>query len=71
MEDVWALGDLARELKRRERALGGLVRALKIRGGQALGGLVRALKIRGAGAWRVGSGVEDQGGRRLLPDLGY
>lgn len=50
MEDVWALGDLARELKRRERALGGLVRALKIRGGQALGGLVRALKIRGAGA---------------------
>ena len=50
MEDVWALGDLARELKRRERALGGSC---------------SSVEAQRAGAWRIGSGVEDQGGQAL------
>lgn len=46
MEDVWALGDLARELKRRERALGGSC---------------SSVEVQRAGAWRIGASVGDQG----------
>ena len=48
--------DLARALRRRERALGGSC---------------SRVKAQRVGARRIGEGVEDQGGRRLLPDLGY
>ena len=58
MEDVWALGDLARELKRRERALGGSCSSVEAQraGAWRIGASVGD---QGAGAWRVGSGVED------------
>ena len=50
MEDVWALGGSCPRVEAQRAGSWRIGSGVEDQGGQALGGLVRALKIRGAGA---------------------